>query len=168
MEEPSSKRAVTVEVPGDGNAREKRLGADLDEVLREILDGLKEERGWENWSEAAERLGLTQQALNNFRRRRNGFTLSTLSKMCAALQLDPTALFARHAHYAARRQFAADFTYDQFRDVLDRGEAARLLPLLRAQKDRGALDSFLTWLESSTSAPATAASRRKHRRKNAN
>lgn len=165
MEEPQPKRAVTVEVPGDGAKVDVRLGADLDEVLREIVRGLIRERGWPNQTKAAEAMGLTQQALNNFLNRKNGCTLSSLSRMCAALQLDPTQLFGRHPDYANKRHFAADFVFDQFRAVLDKNEAARLINVLNALKARGALGPQIDALESTLATPV---SRRTSRRKNAN
>lgn len=144
-------------VPGDGGTEEKRFGADLNGIVRGILWDLKREREWPDWKEAARHLGLPQQTLSRLMSGSGGIKLETLSKVCAALQIEAPAFLQLHEHYSAEKRYAADAIFDQFRAVLSRGEASRLLAVVGFLKRAGALDSALTTLE--TISPRRATSR---------
>ncbi len=160
IKERPSVREVTVLVPGDGDRLSERSGADLNDVLRAILWDLRDDYGWKDWTAAAKALGLPQSSLSSFFQEekvknpdgsttveRQGTRLETLSRICAAIRKDPIELFQRHERYAEEKRFADDAIFDQFRTVLDRGEAARLLPVLVTLKARGALDLALQTME---------------------
>ena len=78
-----------------------------------------------------------------------GTRLETLSKICAALKIDPVRLLQRHERYNPESgvAFAEDSVFDSFRALLERDEAARLIRILNALLERGATDQVFTAAE---------------------
>lgn len=135
-----------------GGQESRRIGVNLDDVVREILLSLKHQNRWESTAAMARRLGLKQQTVATFiDESRSGTTIATLSTICAALQESPVAFFQRHERYRGDEDSHPrrhdDLIFSRFRALLDRGEAARLVHIIEAARDSGALPEILTAAE---------------------
>jgi len=142
---PTEIRTVEVRIRND---REVHAGADLDDVLRQIVWDLKVAHEWEFTAEAARQLGLKQQTLSLFLDETlPGTSLQTLSRICAALRTTPVDLFRKHERYGSLEgrevRFAEDIVFDRFRALLTVEQARRLVTLLERLGSKHALAPVL-------------------------
>jgi len=168
-ERPTEIRTVAVDVPND---RETHEGADLDDVLRQIVWDLKVAHEWDSTAETARQLGVKQQTLSLFLDETlPGTSLQTLSRICAALRTSPVDLFRKHERYGRLQglevRFAEDIVFDRFRALLTVDQARRLVTLIERLGSRHALAPVLDAADALLGAreePASAESPRTPRR----
>jgi DNA-binding Xre family transcriptional regulator len=152
-----------VEVPVAGGR--KHRGANLDDVLRQILWDLAEREGWSE-NKAASNLGVPQATLHDFMagaKDGKSLKLQSVSRICAALKTSPVDLFRLHERYRPEARdeatFAEDLVFDRFRALLSHQSARRLVRLIEIWNDRGSLPSQLdAWEKSHSSASPSKAS----------
>ena len=79
-----------------------RKGPDLNSVLRGVLIQLRNSMGITT-SELARRVGVKQQSMSGLLSDAGdrGFTLTLVSQICAAMQIDVGELFSQHPQYGA-------------------------------------------------------------------
>lgn len=115
-------------------------GYDLNDVVREVLRRVMDNRHLGSVTELAETLGIPQSTMD--RLMKDGkFDLDRLSAICAALEVNPVAFFASHPLYdheaRAFMRFGKDALYDKFRTLLSPDEARRVVKGLELQKELG-------------------------------
>ena len=113
-----------------------REGYDLNDIVREILGRLREERGWSE-TELAKQLGIPQRTMNRIMHGQD-IKLSHLSKICASLEVNPVDFFRSHPVYdeetRSRIRFTKDALYDRFRTLLTPAEARMVIESIEEQK----------------------------------
>lgn len=123
--------------------RNGKEGHDLNVILREILQAVREERGWSE-AKLGEELGIPQRTMNRLLSDEGKFDVDRLSTICAALEMNPVALFASHPEYKhearAFMRFGKDALYDRFRTLLSPDEARKLVIGVEEQKALGIFD----------------------------
>ena len=142
---------IVVSVPGDGDETVDLRGADLDQVLRWIVEQLMAENAWNHLS-ASKQLGLPNRTLKDWLEGKTKSTaIHTLSTICVALKSTPVALFRRHPRYqpetAEAQRFAEDAAYDRLRSVFSVAQARRLSRIGEVLKDRGLLEKAIALFE---------------------
>jgi transcriptional regulator with XRE-family HTH domain len=142
MPEGKWKRGEPRKVHVDG----EREGNNLDDVLRDILAQLIDERGWPE-AEVGKRIGVSQSTINRFRNCKSEGKIDLISCLCAALDNSPLQLFARHPLYEEEgRQhvrFPKDHLYDRYNTLLRNAEARDLISALEQARELGVLDEAL-------------------------
>ena len=141
---------VAVSVPTGDGGKEERRGADLDDVLRVILWDIAEAAGW-GQNETARRLGVPQSTLSDVMSSGKGARVNFLSRICAAMKLDPAALFQSFERYAPESRgsvrFVEDAVYDRFRTLLTVDQARRTLAIFDRLHATGSVDAAIELLE---------------------
>jgi len=151
---PGPAGVVRVEVPNG-----ERVGPDLNDVLREMIWDLKEQRGW-TWPETARRIAVPLNTLQGFFRetdeaddssRRPGISVASLSRVIAAYgHGNPVTFLASHPAFRGRSPASASPELEADRRALDAlcatvtaAQAIKLTALIETLVDRHAFDSWL-------------------------
>ena len=132
-------------MPARVKTRSSRKGVDLNDVLREILQAIMQDRGLSE-NKLATLLGMNQRRVNAFLKGENGLQLSGLSQICAALEVTPIDLFLTHPRYGekqAKLRVAKDALYDRFRALLTGAEARAIIQQIEGTKELGILPAVM-------------------------
>lgn len=120
----------------------RRRGPDLNTVLRGVLVQMRNTMGIST-SELARRIGVKQQSLAAMLSDRDdrGFSLSLISSMCAALEIDVGELFSMHPQYGSSEdqsltEIRAVTTEEERRALSDAVQLCSTLGIVRAQTEQ--------------------------------
>lgn len=119
----------------------QKAGADLSDVLRDLLLHEMETQGWSQ-EQVAPLLGVSQATVSRFLKGLTPMKSDELTKLCILLDRNPLRLFAGHPRYfddtRAKTFYPKDELYKRFVALLRNGEAHDLVDLIQQAQQLGA------------------------------
>lgn len=148
-------KRITTPDPGNGfytpgKPRRMKDGWNLNDVFRDIVTAIQDDRGWSGM-ELARQLDYSPSTVNRFLAGDDdddrGVRLEFVSRLCARMGETPVELFARHPLYAPTGSASEKLIRERVASALFVHEARAFLPLLEELKFRGLIDVALNQLE---------------------